>query len=58
MTKSFIPRFESYEFPSDEDYEHFTNCEVRNSGRLFECRHCIYVWNHWYGTTISFNESE
>ena len=59
MTSSFfIPRFENYEYPSDENYEHFTNCELRNSGKLFDCKECIYVWNHWYGSDKPFDQHE
>jgi hypothetical protein len=44
MTSSiFIPRFEKYDYLSDENYKHFTYCEVRNSGRLFECKQCIGI---------------
>lgn len=52
----YIPRFENYKHPSDEDYRHFINCEIRNKGGLFECEQCKYVWDHWYGTNMPFND--
>jgi len=52
----FIPRFEKYTHPSDEDYEHFIKCKIRNKGKLSECKRCKYVWDHWYGTNAPFNE--
>ncbi|CAN5507633.1 hypothetical protein BH18THE2_BH18THE2_27130 [soil metagenome] len=57
MTRIFIPRFENYEYPSDEDYEHFNDCGTRKNGKLFECKQCKYVWDHWYGTSTSFNNN-
>ena len=57
MTSStFIPRFKEYDYPSDENYKHIIKCEIRYSGRMFECKECVYVWNHWYGTNDPFNE--
>lgn len=54
MTRTFIPRFKEYNFPTDEDYKHFMSCEIRNQGKLFKCKQCKYVWEYWYGTNISF----
>ena len=50
----FIPRFDKYMYPLDQDYEHFIDCDIRKSGKLYECDRCKYVWDHWYGTDIPF----
>ena len=54
MTSIFIPRFDKYMYPLDQDYEHFIDCDIRKSGKLYECDLCKYVWDHWYGTDIPF----
>lgn len=54
--KLFIPRFDEYLYPLDQDYEHFIDCGIRKSGKLDECNKCKYVWDHWYGTDVPFPE--
>jgi hypothetical protein len=40
MTRIFIPRFEKYDYPSDEDYEHSSDCDMRKNRKLFERKQC------------------
>lgn len=52
--KLFIPRFDKYLYPLDQDYEHFIVCGIRKSGKLYDPNRCRYVWDHWYGTDVPF----
>ncbi|MGA9317623.1 MAG: hypothetical protein WCD28_06535 [Nitrososphaeraceae archaeon] len=54
----FIPRQDGFDYPLDQDYEHFNECGTRLQGKLDECRRCKYVWDHWYGTTVMFNSTD
>ena len=51
----FLPRYDGFEYPLDQDYEHFSECKMRLQGKLNECDRCKYVWDNWYGTSIQFN---
>ena len=52
----FIPRNDGFEYPLDQDYEHFSECEMRLQGKL-DGDLCRYVWDNWCGTSIKFNSS-
>jgi hypothetical protein len=55
--KMFIPRLDKYSYPTNEDYQHFHDCEIRMQGKLDECKRCKYVWNHWYGTVFPYDSN-
>jgi hypothetical protein len=51
----FILGHDGFEYPLEQDYDHFSECSTRLEGKLDECNRCRYVWDHWYGTTVQFD---